>query len=112
MPVEPGEPVATTPVFLHGTTGASDTRHSLRPHLRVACALINRGTAFFSHQLGRDARRECGGVSANWNWTIQPRRPGLAPGPQRERNCAHRGGEDSRFSTVWQMPPAITNARG
>jgi hypothetical protein len=23
--------VATTPCFLHGTTGASDTRHSLRP---------------------------------------------------------------------------------
>jgi hypothetical protein len=23
--------------------------------------------------------------------------PASAPGPQRERNCAHRGGEDSRF---------------
>ena len=32
------------------------------------------------------------------------RRPGLAPGPQRERNCAHRGGEDSRFQQRGRCP--------
>ena len=26
--------------------------------------------------------------------------PASAPGPQRERNCAHRGGADSRFGSV------------
>jgi hypothetical protein len=31
MPVETGEPVATTRAFFAQTTGASDTRHSLRP---------------------------------------------------------------------------------
>jgi hypothetical protein len=55
MPDEPGEPVADYLVhFLHETTGASDTRHSLRP-------LLIEGKLFAIH-LGVRARGERGNL--------------------------------------------------
>ena len=45
MPVETGEPVEDYPHFVR-TTGASDTRHSPRPLLRVALRPLTFGAAF------------------------------------------------------------------
>src|ERR1700739_4402242 len=57
MPVETGEPMEDYPHFVR-TTGASDTRHSLRPLLGGSrCALLLLGRNEFA-ELGRSESRE------------------------------------------------------
>src|SRR6202012_596348 len=103
MPVETGEPVEDYPHFVR-TTGASDTRHSPRPLLRVALRPLTFGAAFSckprTYVVARTKTRI---------WSSPRTRGPITPGvddcgrrlPQRshgnnestrrrdERNCAH-----------------------
>jgi hypothetical protein len=56
-------------------------------------------------KLGRSVSRECGGVRESRRLFDEYEKsthvvPASEPGPQRERNCARRGGADSRFGSI------------